>query len=73
MQHVVNLEARVSQSDYRCEPALWGTVGAPNIITMEDDSDDNLDEESGQGAGQDILFSLPPEGDHGPFNTLTGG
>ena len=58
---------------YRCEPALWGTVGAPNIITMEDDSDDNLDEESGQGAGQDILFSLPPEGDHGPFNTLTGG
>ena len=46
---------------------------APNIITMEDDSDDNLEEESGQGTGQDILFSLPPEGDHGPFNTLTGG
>ena len=58
---------------YRCEPAVWGTVMAPNIITMEDDSDDNLEEESGQGAGQDILFSLPPEGDHGPFNTLTGG
>ena len=57
---------------YRCEPAVWGAVTAPNIITMEDDSDDNLEEESGQGAGQDILFSLPPEGDHGPFNTLTG-
>ena len=62
MQHVVNLEVRVSQSDYRCEPALWRKVGAPNIITMEDDSDDsddsddnydsvdNLEEESGQEA-----------------------
>ena len=45
MQHVENPEARVSQSDCRCEPALWGTVGAPNIITMEDESDDSDDNE----------------------------
>ena len=43
MQHVENPEARVSLSGYRSELALWGTVGAPNIITMEDDSDDSDD------------------------------
>ena len=30
-------------SHARSELALWGTVGAPNIITMEDDSDDSDD------------------------------
>ena len=53
-------------------PYRPGPVLAPNIITMEDDSDDNMEEEAGPGSGQEFLFSLPPEGDHGPFNSLTG-
>ena len=48
----------------------WNSVagaGPPDIITM-DDSDDNMEEETNHG---DFTTTLPPEGDHGPFNTLT--
>jgi hypothetical protein len=37
---------------------------------MEDDSDDGLEEESGEGLNRDRQLTLPPEGDHGPFNSL---
>eukprot|EP00092_Neocalanus_flemingeri_P029208 GFUD01031705.1.p1 GENE.GFUD01031705.1~~GFUD01031705.1.p1 ORF type:complete len:1324 (-),score=443.62 GFUD01031705.1:1464-5210(-) len=37
---------------------------------MEDDSDDGLEEEGGEGLNRDRHLTLPPEGDHGPFNSL---
>ena len=51
-------------------PSVSGGVARPDIITMEDDSDDNMDEEAGDGESRENTFTLPPEGDHGPFNTL---
>jgi len=37
---------------------------------MEDDSDDGLEEEGGEVLNRDRQLTLPPEGDHGPFNSL---
>ena len=37
----------------------------PNIINMESDSDDNMEE-----GLSDNTFSLPTDGNHGPFNSL---
>lgn len=53
----------------------WGNVtgggsgGVPNIISMESDSDDG--EADGEARIGEMTLSLPPEGDHGPFNSLT--
>ena len=53
----------------------WSNVtsgAGPDIITMEDDSDDNMEEVEGDAEARgELTFSLPPEGDHGPFNSLT--
>ena len=40
-------------------------VGGVDIITMEDD---DCEEEGADGGTP--LHQLPPEGDHGPFNSL---
>jgi len=56
---------------YIPELVTWGNVtNRPEIITMEDDSDDGLEEESSEGHNRDRQLALPPEGDHGPFNSL---
>jgi len=56
---------------YHPEIVTWGSVtGTPEIITMEDDSDDGLEEEGGEVLNRDRQLTLPPEGDHGPFNSL---
>ena len=51
------------------ELITWNNVsgGQPDIMTMDDDSDD---EEVGDHEHGDNMFTLPPEGDHGPFNSL---
>jgi len=55
---------------YISELVTWGNVTRPDIITMEDDSDDGLEEEGGEVLNRDRQNTLPPEGDHGPFNSL---
>ena len=56
----------------------WGNVTGGSsgirdgpIISMESDSDDNMEEVDGEARVGEMTFSLPPEGDHGPFNSLT--
>merc|ERR1719318_1376792 len=55
---------------YISELVTWGSVTRPEIITMEDDSDDGFEEEGGEVLNRDRQLTLPPEGDHGPFNSL---
>jgi len=55
---------------YFTDLVTWGSVTSPDIITMEDDSDDGLEEEGTEVLNRDRQLTLPPEGDHGPFNSL---